>query len=99
MSPRRRRIERILEHRRKELDERAVTLAAARAREAAAIAEAEAAQTRARAAQEARRQLAQQGSDVMSFIEAEDWLATTARHAERAWASAASLRNETLRVQ
>ena len=99
MSPRQRRIQRILEHRQKELDDRAGVLAAVRAREAAAVAEADAADTAARDAADARRKLAETGSDVLGFLEAEEWLVSTARRAERAWAFVASLRREVEKAQ
>jgi flagellar export protein FliJ len=99
MSPRARRIQRILEHRQKELDERAGALAAVRAREAAAVAEAEATDALAQAATDARRKLAETGSDVFSFLEAEEWLVSTTRRAERAWASVAAVRHEVEKAQ
>jgi hypothetical protein len=99
MSPRARRIARILEHRQKELDERAGVLAAVRAREAAAVAEAEATDALASAARDARRKLAETGSDVLSFLEAEEWLVSTARRAERAWAFVAAVRREVEKAQ
>src|ERR1041385_8766723 len=99
MTPRRRRIERILEHRQKELDERAAALAAVRAKEAVALAEAEAADTRAREAAEARRKLAETGSDVLGFLEAGEWLVSTSRRAERAWAFVAGIRREVEKAQ
>jgi len=99
MSPRARRIARILEHRQKELDERAGTLAAVRAREAAAVAEAEATDALARAATDARRKLAETGADVLTFLEAEEWLVSTTRRAERAWALVAAVRREVEKAQ
>jgi len=99
MSPRQRRIQRILEHRQKELDERAGVLAAVRMKEAAAVADADAADVRAREAATARRALAEKGADVLSFIEAEEWLVATARRAERAWAFVVGIRREVEKAQ
>jgi hypothetical protein len=99
MSPRARRIARILEHRQKELDERAGLLTAARVKEAAAVAEADAADARVREAAEARRKLAETGADVLSFLDAEEWLVSTARRAERAWAFVVGVRREVEKAQ
>jgi flagellar export protein FliJ len=99
MSPRQRRIQRILDHRQKELDERAGVLAAVRAKETAAVREADAADARAREAADARRKLALTGADVLSFLEAEEWLVSTARRAERAWALVVGVRREVEKAQ
>jgi hypothetical protein len=99
MTPRRRRIERILDHRKKELDDVVAVLAAVKAREAAAVAEAEAADERLSEATEARRQLAEKGSGVTDFIEAEEWLYSSARRRERAWAAVVAVRREVGKVQ
>jgi hypothetical protein len=99
MTPRRRRIERILEHRQKELDEASAVLSAVRAREAAAAAEAEATDERAKEAAEARRRLADKGSGVTEFIEAEEWLYATSRRAERAYTVLLGVRREVEKVQ
>jgi hypothetical protein len=99
MTPRRRRIARILEHRQKELDARVAALAEVRAREARAVAEADAAAALAREAESARRELAERGSDAATFLEAEDWLSTTARRAHRAWGAVLAVREEIGAVQ
>jgi hypothetical protein len=99
MSPRRRRIARILDHRQKELDARVAALAEVRAREARALAEAEAAALLAREAEASRRELAERGSDARTFLEAEDWLSTTARRAQRSWAGVIAVREEVAAVQ
>jgi hypothetical protein len=70
-----------------------------RAREAAAVADAEATDAIARAARDARRKLAETGSDVLGFLEAEEWLVSTARRAERAWALVAAVRREVEKAQ
>ncbi len=99
MTPRRRRIERILDHRKKELDDASAVMAAVRAREAVAAAEADAADACTKEAAEARRKLAEKGSGVMEFIEAEEWLYSTARRAERSWAILSNIRGEVEKVQ
>ncbi|HEX4335182.1 MAG TPA: hypothetical protein VH062_04670 [Polyangiaceae bacterium] len=99
MTPRRRRIERILEHRKKELDEAAAVLSAVRVREAAAKAESEDAEQRAKDAAESRRRLADKGSGVMEFIEAEEWLYATSRRAERAYQALLAVQREVEKVQ
>jgi hypothetical protein len=99
MTPRRRRIGRILDHRQKELDGRVGALVEVRAREARAVAEAEAADQQARAAEASRRELAERGSDAATFLEAEEWLSTTARRAHRAWSGVLAIREEIVAVQ
>jgi len=99
MSPRQRRIEKILTHRKQELDNRVAALIEAKQREAAALAVANAARVEVRAAQAARRELSERGSNVQAFIEAEDWLSTTAIRAQRAWHVVMTLREEVSRVQ
>ena len=99
MSPRRRRIQKILEHRQKELDDRAVVLTAARAKEAVAVREAEASDEAARGAADAKRKLGEKGAGILDFIEAEEWLRTTARRAERAWVAVARIRTEVSAAQ
>jgi hypothetical protein len=94
MSARLRRIERIVAHRQKELDDEVGALAAVRAREASAVALADAAREAARGAEDARRKLAEHGCDVLTFIEAEEWLATTAQRAQRAWLVVLQIRRE-----
>jgi hypothetical protein len=99
MTPRRRRIERILEHRRKELDDASAVLSAVRAREAAAKAESDTADNAAKDAAEARRRLADKGSGVTEFIEAEEWLYATSRRAEREYQALLGVRREVEKVQ
>jgi hypothetical protein len=99
MTPRRRRIERILEHRRKELDDASAVLSAVRAREAAAKAESDTADNGAKDAAEARRRLADKGSGVTEFIEAEEWLYATSRRAEREYQALLGVRREVEKVQ
>ena len=99
MTPRRRRIQKILEHRQKELDDRAVVLTAARAKEAVVVREAEAADETARAAADAKRKLGEKGAGILDFVEAEEWLRTTARRAERAWVVVARIRTEVSAAQ
>lgn len=99
MTPRRRRIERILDHRKKELDDVIAVLSAVKAREAAAVAEADAADERLTEATNARRELAAKGSGVTDFIEAEEWLYSTTKRRERAWAAVTAARREVAKVQ
>ena len=99
MSPRLRRIERIVAHRQKELDEKIGALAEVRAREALAVTQADEARATAQEAEGARRKLAEHGCDVLTFIEAEDWLATTAQRAQRAWLLVLQIRREIEGVQ
>lgn len=99
MSPRRRRIERILEHRKKELDDVIAVLAAVKAREAAAVAEADAADARLAEATDARRRLAEKGSGVTEFIEAEEWLYSSTRRRDRAFTAVVAVRREVAKVQ
>jgi flagellar export protein FliJ len=99
VTPRRRRIQKILEHRQKELDDKAVVLNAVRAKEAVAVKEAEAAAETAREATEAKRALSEKGAGILDFIEAEEWLRTTARRAERAWSAVARIRKEVSAAQ
>jgi hypothetical protein len=99
MTPRRRRIERILDHRKKELDDVIAVLSAVKAREAAAMAEAEAAEARLAEATDARRELASRGAGVTEFIEAEEWLYSTSKRRERAWVAVTAARREVEKVQ
>jgi capsule polysaccharide export protein KpsE/RkpR len=99
MSPRLRRIEKILSHRQKELDDRVTLLAVARAREATGVATAEAMDAQAKEAADGRRRLTETGADVTAFQEAGEWLVATSRRAERAWAIVTTLRAEVAKVQ
>jgi chromosome segregation ATPase len=99
MTPRRRRIERILEHRRKELSATVLELSEANGRLARATAEAEARDEAVRAASDARRRLFEGPSDALTFLELEEWLHTTTLQAQQAWARVAVLRSEVAAVQ
>jgi hypothetical protein len=99
MTPRRRRIERILDHRKKELDDVIAVLSAVKAREASAVAEADAADARLTEATNARRELAAKGSGVTEFIEAEEWLYSTTKRRDRAWSAVTAARREVAKVQ
>jgi hypothetical protein len=99
MSPRQKRIEKIVAHRQKELDGIVGQLAAQKARELAAQRTAEAADEATRQAEVRRRELGQSGTDAMTFLEAGDWLDTASRHAMLAWAEVRNQRQATAKIQ
>jgi hypothetical protein len=99
LSPRRRRIEKIVQHRQKELDERVAELATQKAKEAAAVARFEAADRAVKEAEVRRRELGEQGSDAQTFLEAGEWLAASAREATRQWAHVRRERDISAKVQ
>lgn len=99
LSPRRRRIEKIVAHRQKELDERVGELAAQKAKEAAAAAKAEETDRAVREASDRCRALAEQGGGAQTFLEAGEWLDSISREAVRAWARVRMEQAVTTRAQ
>jgi len=99
MTPRRRRIDRILVHRRKELEAVVLLLAEANGRLGRATAEAEGRDEVVREATESRRRLFEAPSDAQAFLEVEDWLHTTTLQAAHAWARVTQLKGEVAAVQ
>jgi hypothetical protein len=99
LSPRRRRIEKIVQHRQKELDERVQALAAQKAKEAAAVARAEVADLAVKEAELRRRELGEKGSDAQTFLEAGEWLDASSREAVRQWVRVRMEKEQTARVQ
>jgi flagellar export protein FliJ len=78
MSPRRQRIEKVIDHRSKELDKRVAELARSRAREEEARQRAEAEQTALQHASETRMKLANSAIPAQNWVEANEWLQTRA---------------------
>jgi len=99
LSPRRRRIEKIVLHRQKELDERVGELAAQKAKEAAATAKAEETDRAVTEASNRCRALAEEGGGAQAFLEAGEWLDAISREAVRAWARVRMEAAATARVQ
>src|SRR5262245_15704812 len=99
MNTRRSRILRIVDHRKKELDDVGKELLRAQARLAAAVKDAEAADARLHEAEQARRELGRGNCDVRSFIEAEEWLLTQVQYRTRAWAKVAAVRTEAAAIE
>ena len=73
MSPRRHRIQKVIQHRGKELDRRVSTLAEQRAREAQAIEQAKRERAEAEQASETRLKLAQETTSAKDWIQANEW--------------------------
>lgn len=84
MSPRRNRIEKVVQHRGKELDRRVSTLAEQRAREAQAVAQARAQRSEAEQASEMRLKLAQEAASAQEWIAAHEWHRSRVARAEQA---------------
>src|ERR1043165_4988079 len=99
VSPRRRRIEKIVVYRQKELDERVGELAAQKAKEAAATARAEETDRAVKEASDRCRALGEQGGGAQAFLEAGEWLDAISREAVRAWGKVRMEVAATARVQ
>jgi flagellar export protein FliJ len=78
MSPRRQRIEKVVVHRGKALDERVAELSRSKAREAEALRRAEAEQSALENASESRMKLAHSATSAKYWVEANEWLQTRA---------------------
>ncbi|HEY2407715.1 MAG TPA: hypothetical protein VGI10_17025 [Polyangiaceae bacterium] len=95
MSPRRQRIEKVINHRGKELDRRVSTLAERRAREALAIEQAKAGRAEAEQASETRLRLAQETSSAKDWIAVNEWHKSRVDRAEQAESQAVRARVST----
>jgi flagellar export protein FliJ len=99
MSPRRQRIEKVIQHRGQELDKRVAELAQHQSREEAARLAAEAERQELQRASETRLRLAAAPIDANSWIEANEWLKTRATQAELAETRAIKARLGTQRAR
>ncbi len=101
MSPRRHRIQRVVDLREKELDKRVTKLVSSRSAEAQALSVEETKQRELEQASESRLKLAEADStlSVKSWVEANEWLTGRRLHHEQARVEVARAQLETLRVQ
>jgi flagellar biosynthesis chaperone FliJ len=101
MSPRRHRIEKVVTLREKELDKKVQQLAGTRAAEARALSEEEQKKLELEQASESRLKLAEEGEALaaMSWIEANEWLASRQKHHDKARVDAARAQVETRKAQ
>lgn len=101
MSPRRKRIEKVVGLREKELDKRVQELAGTRAAEARAMSDEERKRRELELASESRLKMAEHGGELsaMSWIEANEWLNNRRLHLEKARVQAAQAQLETRRAQ
>lgn len=100
MSPRRARIEKVITLREKALDERVAKLHGSREAEARALSAEEQKRSELQAASASRLKLAEEGAlSASSWIEANEWLQSRQRHAERARMEAAKAQLETRQAQ
>src|SRR3954468_20092297 len=101
MSPRRTRIEKVVTLREKELDKRVQQLAGQRAAEARALSAEEQKKQELEQASESRLKLAEEGEalSAMTWIEANEWLASRRRQLERARVDAARAQAATQKAQ
>jgi len=101
MSPRRTRIEKVVTLRENELDKRVQQLAGQRAAELRALSAEEQKKLELEQASESRLKLAEEGEalSVMSWVEANEWLANRRLHHEKARVDAARAQLETQKAQ
>jgi flagellar export protein FliJ len=101
MSPRRNRIEKVITLREKELDKRVAKLGEQRAAEARALSEEERKKLELEQASESRLKLAEEGEalSATAWIEANEWLSTRQKQAEKARLDAARAQLETRKAQ
>ena len=101
MSPRRTRIEKVVTLREKELDKRVQQLAGSRAAEARAISAEEQKKQELEQASESRLKLAEEGEalSVMSWVEANEWMANRRLHLEKARIDAIRAQQDTQKAQ
>jgi flagellar export protein FliJ len=99
MNPRRQRIDKVIQHRGKELDKRVAELTQQKSREEAARQAAESERHELQRASETRLKLAEAPVDANSWIEANEWLRTRAAKAELAESQAIKARLSTQRAR
>jgi flagellar export protein FliJ len=99
MSPRRQRIEKVIDHRSKELDKRVAELTRSKAREAEARQRAEAEQAALQHASETRMKLANTEIAAKNWVEANEWLQTRAALSANADNQVVKARTVTARAQ
>jgi flagellar export protein FliJ len=99
MNPRRQRIDKVIQHRGKELDKRVAELTQQKTREETARQAAESERHELQRASETRLKLAEAPVDANSWIEANEWLRTRAAKAELAESQAIKARLSTQRAR